>query len=61
MHRTEWIKDNLNPSWKPFSIQADRLHTEGNPKFKYFFITILESNVGIGKKVEKINSLERPS
>ena len=33
--RTDVIKDNLNPDWKPLQIQASKLHQEENFKFKY--------------------------
>jgi Ca2+-dependent lipid-binding protein len=32
--RTDVIKDNLNPSWKSFQIQASRLHSENSSRFK---------------------------
>lgn len=25
-YKTEWIKNNLNPSWAPFSLPATKLH-----------------------------------
>ena len=52
VHKTEWIKDNLNPTWKPVIIQCDRLHSQNNSKFKYFLYK-LEFSAGIGKKMEK--------
>ena len=55
--RTEVIKDNLSPSWKPIEMNAGRLHTMNNSRFKYFFENIEDCNVGIGSKVEKINLL----
>ena len=33
-HQTEVIKDNLNPSWKPITIETPRLVAEGNSRFK---------------------------
>jgi hypothetical protein len=32
--RTEWIKDNLNPAWSPFEIQAARLINPNKQSFK---------------------------
>ena len=31
---TETIKENLNPNWKPFEIQSNRLHSQNNRQFK---------------------------
>lgn len=31
--RSEWIKDNLNPTWQPFEVQLSRLV---NPKKQSF-------------------------
>ena len=36
VQRTEYIKDNLNPSWKPIEIQAARLVNPKKQSFKYF-------------------------
>ena len=37
VHRTEVIKDNLNPIWRPFDIQAARLINQDKQGFKYIF------------------------
>ena len=34
--RSEIIKDNLNPHWKPVQISVPRLLSENSSKFKYF-------------------------
>lgn len=34
VHRTEWIKDNLNPAWKQIDIQASRLLNPKKQSFK---------------------------
>lgn len=58
VHKTEIIMDNLSPDWQGFNIDAYRLHNEENDTFKYSLLD-LGCSVGIGKKAEKINSLEK--
>lgn len=49
-YRTDVIKDNLNPSWKPLQIQGSRLHSEANSKFKYNFYLFKTIMLGLGGK-----------
>ena len=32
--RTEYVNNELNPSWKPVEISSSRLHSQNNPVFK---------------------------
>jgi hypothetical protein len=36
VHRTEFIKDNLNPAWKPIEAQESRLINPKTQSFRYF-------------------------
>jgi hypothetical protein len=55
VHRSEVVKDNLNPSWLPLEIQAARLINPQKNAFKSLFHHV-EFKSGTGKRTARTSS-----